>query len=89
MIIFLFFVSATIKCVLPLKPNYSFFAPLIFTRNGTLIDTENVSPNHEDIALDPGQEVLLSCAPSYFKHFSSEKTLKATCKEETTLCKSH
>lgn len=72
---------------MPLKPNYSFFAPLIFTPNGTLIDSENVSEQHEDVSLEPGQEVLLSCTPNYFKLFSADKTLRAKCKEETLLCK--
>lgn len=78
-----FLVSA--KCVLPLKPNYSFFAPLIFTPNGTLVDTENVSQNHEDISLEPGEEVILSCSPNYFILFSADKVVRAKCKEESTL----
>lgn len=79
--------SFTAKCVLPLKPNYSFFAPLIFTPDGTLIDSENVSEQHEDVSLNAGQEVLLSCTPNYFKLFSAHKTVRAKCKEDTILCK--
>lgn len=70
----------TDKCVLPLKPDWSFFSPLIFTDSGTLISTEN-----EDITLYPGNEVLLSCTPNHFREFPSEKVLKAVCKNELIL----
>lgn len=73
------------NCVLPLKPDWSFFSPLIFNQDGTLISTENVSDETEDITLAVGDEVLLSCAPNYFREFSSEKALKATCKKDKTL----
>lgn len=73
------------NCVLPLKPDWSFFSPLIFSQDGTLISTENVSDETEDITLAMGAEVLLSCAPNYFREFSSEKVLKATCKKDKTL----
>uniref|UniRef100_T1D444 Putative secreted deoxyribonuclease n=1 Tax=Psorophora albipes TaxID=869069 RepID=T1D444_9DIPT len=73
------------SCVLPLKPDWSFFSPLIFTQDGTLISTENVSDETEDITLAVGEEVLLSCAPNYFREFSSERVLKAKCKKDKTL----
>ncbi|XP_058451476.1 uncharacterized protein LOC131430476 isoform X2 [Malaya genurostris] len=73
------------NCVLPLKPDWSFFSPLIFSQDGTLISTENVSDETEDITLPVGTEVLLSCAPNYFREFSSEKVLKAKCKKDKTL----
>lgn len=73
------------NCVLPLKPDWSFFSPLIFSQDGTLISTENVSDETEDITLAVGDEVLLSCSPNYFREFSSEKVLKAKCKKDKTL----
>lgn len=73
------------NCVLPLKPDWSFFSPLIFSLDGTLISTESVSDVTEDITLAVGDEVLLSCAPNYFREFSSEKVLKAKCKKDKTL----
>lgn len=82
------FASANVierNCVLPLKPDWSFFSPLIFSQDGTLISTESVSDETEDITLAVGDEVLLSCAPNYFREFSSEKVLKAKCKKDKTL----
>lgn len=73
------------SCILPLKPDWSFFSPLIFSQDGKLITTENVSDETEDITLNVGDEVLLSCAPNYFREFSSERVLKATCKKDKTL----
>uniref|UniRef100_U5ED71 Putative deoxyribonuclease i n=1 Tax=Corethrella appendiculata TaxID=1370023 RepID=U5ED71_9DIPT len=75
----------TVKCILPLKPDWSFFSPLIFAKNGTLITTDNFSEEQEDITLDSGYEVILSCAPNYFREFPSEKTLAARCKNDKTL----
>lgn len=71
------------ECILPLKPDWSFFSPLIFTLNGTLISTEN----SDDITLRAGTEVLLSCTPNYFRDNPAEKTIRAICKEERTLRK--
>lgn len=71
------------ECILPLKPDWSFFSPLIFTVNGTLISTEN----SDDITLRAGTEVLLSCTPNYFRDNPAEKTIRAICKEERTLRK--
>lgn len=81
------FVAANVvrNCVLPLKTDGSYFSPLIFTQEGALISTENVSEGSEDITLAVGEEVLLSCAPNYFREFSSEKVLKAKCKKDKTL----
>ncbi|XP_065081244.1 uncharacterized protein LOC135703843 isoform X2 [Ochlerotatus camptorhynchus] len=82
------FVAANVierNCVLPLKPDWSFFSPLIFSLDGTLISTESVSDETEDITLAVGDEVLLSCAPNHFREFSSEKVLKAKCKKDKTL----
>lgn len=73
------------NCVLPLKPDWSYFSPLIFSQDGTLISTESASDETEDITLAVGDEVLLSCAPNYFREFSSEKVLKAKCKKDKTL----
>lgn len=73
------------NCILPLKPDWSFFSPLIFSLDGTLISTESVSDEAEDITLAVGDEVLLSCAPNYFREFSSEKVLRAKCKKDKTL----
>lgn len=72
-------------CVLPLKPDWSFFSPLIFSLNGTLITTENLIDEVEDITLTEGAEVLLSCSPNYFRDNPAEKTLKAICKEQRLL----
>lgn len=71
------------ECTLPLKPDWSFFSPLIFTLNGTLISTENA----DDIKLRAGTEVLLSCTPNDFRDNPAEKTINAICKEEGTLRK--
>jgi hypothetical protein len=71
--------------VLPLKPDWSFFSPLIFAHNGSLITTENVSEEMEDISLDTGAEVLLSCTPNYFKNYPSEKTVHAKCQDERSM----
>ena len=75
------------ECVLPLKPDWSFYSPLIFTLNGTLITTENHDDKVEDITLKEGVEVLLSCTPNYFRDIPAEKTLRAVCKEEKMLGK--
>lgn len=82
------FVAANVferNCVLPLKPDWTFFSPLIFSLDGTLISTDSVNEESEDISLAVGEEVLLSCAPNYFRDFSSEKVLKAKCKKDKTL----
>lgn len=75
------------ECVLPLKPDWSFYSPLIFTLNGTLITTENHDDEVEDITLKEGVEVLLSCTPNYFRDNPAEKTLRAICKEQRLLRK--
>lgn len=82
-----FFIVSAIErnCILPLKPDWSFFSPLIFSLDGKLISTESVSDEAEDITLAVGDEVLLSCAPNYFREFSSEKVLRAKCKKDKTL----
>lgn len=80
-IFMLFFFVA--ECILPLKPDWSYLYPLIFTLNGTLISTENSN----DIKLRAGTEVLLSCTPNYFRDMSDKKTINAICKEERTLRK--
>ncbi|KAL7045205.1 hypothetical protein ACKWTF_002170 [Chironomus riparius] len=75
----------TQKCILPLKPDWTFYSPLIFTLNGTLISTENTGDDVEDITLSAGTEVLLSCTPNYFRDNPAEKSIRAICKEDLTL----
>lgn len=75
------------ECILPLKPDWAFFSPLIFTLNGTLISTENTGDDVEDITLSAGTEVLLSCTPNYFRDKPAEKSIRAICKEDLTLRK--
>lgn len=77
------------ECILPLKPDWSFYSPLIFTLNGTLITTENRDDKVEDITLKAGTEVLLSCTPNYFRDNPAEKVMKAICKEDRLLRKFH
>lgn len=73
--------------MLPLKPDWTFFSPLIFSLNGTLISTENRGDEVEDITLIEGDEVLLSCAPNYFRDIPSQKSIRAICREDKLLCK--
>jgi hypothetical protein len=72
-------------CVLPLKPDWSFYSPLIFTINGTLISTENHDDEVEDITLREGTEVLLSCSPNSFRGNSAEKVMRAVCQNQGLL----
>ncbi|XP_040162239.1 uncharacterized protein LOC120899935 isoform X2 [Anopheles arabiensis] len=72
------------NCVVPLKPDWSYSSPLIFTQNGVLVSPENDSYDVEDITLATGDEVVLSCSPNYFREFSSEKVLWARCKKDKT-----
>jgi hypothetical protein len=76
--------SLSTECILPLKPDWSFHSPLIFTLNGTLISTENTGDG-DDITLSAGTEVLLSCTPNYFRDNPAEKSMRAICKEDRTL----
>ncbi|CAO1359162.1 unnamed protein product [Diamesa hyperborea] len=78
-------VEGTKECVLPLKPDWTFFSPLIFSLNGTLISTENRGDEVEDITLIEGDEVLLSCAPNYFRDIPSQKSIRAICREDKLL----
>ncbi|XP_053665638.1 uncharacterized protein LOC128714782 [Anopheles marshallii] len=71
------------NCIVPLKPDWSYSSPLIFTQNGVLISPESDSQLME-ITLATGDEVVLSCSPNYFREFSSEKVLWARCKKDTT-----
>lgn len=75
------------NCVVPLKPDWSYSSPLIFTQNGVLVSPENDSYDVEDITLATGDEVVLSCSPNYFREFSSEKVLWARCKKDKTFGK--
>lgn len=79
--------SHFLECILPLKPDWTFYSPLIFTLNGTLISTENTGDDVEDITLSAGTEVLLSCTPNYFRDNPAEKSIRAICKEDLTLRK--
>lgn len=79
--------SSIAECVLPLKPDWSFYSPLIFTPNGTLITTENHDDKVEEITLKEGVEVLLSCTPNYFRYNPAEKVMRAVCNEERLLRK--
>ncbi|XP_058058214.1 uncharacterized protein LOC131209221 isoform X1 [Anopheles bellator] len=72
------------SCVVPLKPDWSYSSPLIFTQNGALVTPENDSLELEEITLATGDEVVLSCSPNYFREFSSEKVLWAKCKKDKT-----
>lgn len=66
-------------------PRLSFFAPLVFTPNGTLKATESDRDNNF-VNIANGEEILLSCAPNYFKKIES-KFVGATCKGNNVLGK--
>ncbi|XP_031619286.1 uncharacterized protein LOC116338286 [Contarinia nasturtii] len=68
-------------CVLSL-PRFQFFAPLIFTVDGELLPTDNFEENARSITIPSNQDVILSCAPNYFKtpRLNSTKWLTAKCK---------
>jgi len=66
-------------------PKLSFFAPLVFTTNGTLTTTESNDIDDNNFVRIPSEEtVILSCAPNYFKTIESI-FLEATCKENDIL----
>lgn len=75
------------KCVLPFKPEYSFFSPLIFSTTGQLLSTENVSEELEDLTLNHGDEIVLSCTPNYFRKMAKDKVLTGKCVSGRILCK--
>jgi len=66
--------------VLSLKPEYTFFTPLIFSINGSLISTENFSEDTEDISIANGETSIFSCTPNYFRHYPKDKVLRGVCK---------
>lgn len=74
-------------CVLPLQMDYTFFTPLIFSQDGTLLNTENVSETSEDLSISDGGTVIISCAPNYFKKYPTQKQFTAKCKSGTKLSK--
>lgn len=78
-IIFLFWKEVEIEdCKLQL-PKLSFFAPLVFTLNGTLKTTESNGGDNNFVRIGSNEKIILSCAPNYFKTIES-KFLEATCK---------
>ncbi|KAL1377003.1 hypothetical protein pipiens_016555 [Culex pipiens pipiens] len=70
------------NCVLPLKPDWSFFSPLIFSQDGTLISTENVSDETEDITLAVGDEDKTLVVNGMDKNFVSELSCEVRSIEE-------
>lgn len=66
-------------------PRLAFFAPLIFSPDGTLLATENVGELYPDVTIPAGDKVVLSCAPNYFKKHPNEKVLEATCRGDKIL----
>lgn len=73
-----------VGCKLPL-PKLSFFAPLVFTPEGTLKATES-SGDDNFVRAANDEKIVLSCAPYYFKTIES-KYLVATCKSNDVLGK--
>jgi len=66
-------------------PKLSFFAPLVFTMNGTLKTTESNDIDDNNFVRIPSEEkVILSCAPNYFKSIESI-SLEATCNGDDIL----
>lgn len=80
-----------LECVLPVDLDYSFNVPLIFSSNGTLISKSNEHQDVEEeslgVILSAEDQVVLSCAPNYFRSYPSAKTLKIKCRDEKTFCK--
>lgn len=76
-----FFYISIGNCYLSTKVN-SYFAPFVFYENGTLFD---IITNENRIVLNPGQSVMLSCAPNFFKQLvppqfpKNIQSVKATC----------
>lgn len=70
-----------------MKPEYSFFSPLIFSTSGHLLSTENVSEELEDLTLNGGEEIVLSCTPNYFRKMPKDKVLMGKCVSGRILCK--
>lgn len=70
-------------------PRFRFFAPLIFDSDGALLPTDNDNVHALRLTIPTGKNVVLSCAPNYFKktEFNASKTLTATCKNDETLGK--
>lgn len=64
-------------------PRLSFFAPLVFTPNGTLKPTESDGDNNF-VNIANAEEIVLSCAPNYFKSIET-KFVEATCKGNNIL----
>ncbi|XP_037031974.1 uncharacterized protein LOC119071244 isoform X1 [Bradysia coprophila] len=69
-------------CTLQL-PRLSFFAPLVFTPNGTLKPTESNGDNNF-VKIENAEKIVLSCAPNYFKSIES-KFVEATCRGNNLL----
>lgn len=84
-----------LECVLPLDLDYSLNLPLIFSSNGTLISKSNEPSFNQDteeeetsaIILSAGDEVVLSCAPNFFRSYPADKQLNIKCREEKTFRK--
>lgn len=77
-----FRLHTTLDCVLPLELDYSVNLPLIFASNGTLISRETPSNPDDDtisVIVPKNEEIVLSCAPNYFRGYPSEKTMRVRC----------
>lgn len=71
------------NCVLPL-PRFRFFAPLIFSTDGTLLETDSFDEHALTIAVPANKDIILSCAPNYFKKpsLNTSKFLTVQCKND-------
>jgi len=78
-----FYVTADARdCKLQL-PKLTFFAPLVFTPNGTLKTTESDSDNNF-VTIANHEKVILSCAPNYFRTIETT-FVEGTCKGDDVL----
>lgn len=82
-----FYPRNTGRCILPISGQSSFFPPLFFDDVGKLLNTATVLEVNEDLVLNGGEQILLSCSPNFFRNYQQSRTLNATCVDGLTLRK--
>lgn len=73
--------STTGQCFVTVKDDFSGFYPILFDSHGDFWPYEKLGSeeNSWQLAIDNGQQMIVSCAPNYLRSFNNQKTVKFSC----------
>lgn len=71
----------TNQCFVTVKDDFSGFYPILFDSQGDFWPYEKLESeeNSWQLAINDGQQMIVSCAPNYLRSFNNQKTVKFSC----------